>query len=412
MKHRLFCILALASACSQGEHDYDRGEGDDREEYALPVRVVTPERAAVESTVDTQATLESDKFAQVVAEIDGQVLERLCDIGDTVGGAENGEDAKDTFLLARLDDRDLALALREAEAAILEKQGRIKELELEKQRAQRELDQAHVTEDEAVAALKRTTTGIRDGTISKEEHEKATFARDLAISKVAGADAALKKADVALELGTVAVDQADLARQRAKLKLDRSALRSPIPGVVTQCEVQQGELVKAGTLLFRIEDPSALVVYAKLPVRQARRVKLRNKVHIVSTALDDATIGEVVRIAPTVDPTSGTVRVKIKVDGAAGYKPGLYVGIRIVIETRKEARTVPKRAVLHDDQDGAFLFIVADGAAKRVLVKTGYEKDGRIEIVEGIAEGAQIVVEGQDTLTDGAKIDVLTPAKN
>ena len=99
------------------------------------------------------------------------------------------------------------------------------------------------------------------------------------------------------------------------------------------------------------------------------------------------------------------MRVKASVKTAPGFKPGLFVSIRIVVEQRKQALVVPKRAVLHHDQDGTYLFTVKDGKASRIIVKTGFERAKVIEILEGIDEQSQVVIEGQDTLTDGAKVD-------
>ena len=64
--------------------------------------------------------------------------------------------------------------------------------------------------------------------------------------------------------------------------------------------------------------------------------------------------------------------------------------------------------MLHHDQDGTYLFTVKDGKASRILVKTGFEREDVIEIIEGIDENSQVVVEGQDTLTDSAKVDTDT----
>ena len=111
-------------------------------------------------------------------------------------------------------------------------------------------------------------------------------------------------------------------------------------------------------------------------------------------------------VAPTVESASGTVTVKIRVEPEAGYKPGLFVTLRIVVETRSNALIVAKRAVMHDDEDGAFLYVIEDGKAKRVVVTTGYERNEMIEIVEGVSEDAQVVIEGQDTLADGATVEI------
>jgi len=370
----------------------------------LPVRAERPARGAVADTVETQAALETDRHVAVYAEVDGKVLKRTRDLGDRVGAGANG--GEDPLLLARLDDRELKLALEEADVDLRNAQGRIRELDLERKRAERELDQAGVGLSEAEAAHARASEGIKDGTISVEEHERTTFAKSLCQKKVEGAQAALDKAAVALELGGVAVERARAVRDRAAVALERATIRSPLEGVVTFCNVREGERVRTGDLLYRVEDPSALVLYGNLPVREAARVAAGNPVVLTSSAAEGEARGKVVLVAPTVDRESGTVRVKAGIDPAPGFFPGLFVTMRIVVATRADVLVVPRRALLHDDEEGSYLFVVRDGKATRVLVRTGFEGDGVLE-VEGINEEDLVVVEGQDTVADGSVVEVL-----
>ncbi len=374
-----------------------------REDYALPVRVEQPARADVADYVETQASLDTDRHADIYAEVDGKIVQRLRDIGDRVGADGNGNGG---LVLARIDDRDLALAVRDAEIQLKEQKGKTRELELERRRATQELEQARVTLDEAKAIHARTSTGIQDGTISIEEHEKATFARSLAREKVETAEAALDKTKLTLELHVVAVEKASVVLERARVALEKATLRAPLAGVVTLCNVREGEQVRTGDLLYRVEDPKSLIVWCDLPVRQATRVRVGREVLIESNAVGTATRGKVILVSPTVSKESGTVRVKVEVVPADGFKPGLFVTLRIVVETRADALVVPKRAVLHDDEEGPFLFVAEDGRARRVWVKTGFQRAGAVEITEGIGETAQVVVEGQDTLTHDAKVEI------
>jgi RND family efflux transporter MFP subunit len=389
-------------ACGEREPP-DFKDREKREEYALPVRVERPARGEVKDFVETQASLETERHADIYAEVGGRIVQRLRDVGDRVGDAGNGNGG---LLLARIDDRDLALAVKDAEIQLKEQQGKIRELELERLRATQELEQARVTLDEAKAVHARTSSGIEDGTISMEEHERATFARSLAREKLETSEAALEQTKLALELHAVAVEKAAVALERARVALEKTTLRAPLAGVVTVCNVREGEQVKVGDLLYRVEDPVSLIVYGDLPVRQATRVNVGAEVLVDSNAVGAATRGKVVLVSPTVDRASGTVRVKVEVTPAPGFKPGLFVNLRFVVETRDDALVVPKRAVLHDDEEGPFLFVVEQGQAERVWVKTGFQREDAIEIVEGIAENAQVVVEGQDTLTHGAKVEV------
>jgi membrane fusion protein (multidrug efflux system) len=353
--------------------------------------------------VETQAALETDRRVELRAEMTGRIRRKLRDVGDVIGAAPDGDDP---LLLATLDDDDRALAFKETLVALEEAKGRGRELAVEARRLERELEQATVARDETQAAYARAEAGQKDGTISKEEFEKATFALALAKSKVGVAEVALEKAKLAVELNAIEVGKAELARDRAELDQEKAYVRAPFPGVVTYCDVQPGQWVREGDHLYSVEDLSTLIVYGELPVRQATRVRVGNPVLLTSSAVRGVTKGEVTLVSPTVDRTTGTIRVKIAVEPAPGFDPGLFVTLRIVVATRPDALVVPKRCVLHDDEDGAYLFTVEDGRARRVLVTTGFRKDDRVEVAEGIAADAVVVIEGQDTLTDGAKVDV------
>ncbi len=202
------------------------------------------------------------------------------------------------------------------------------------------------------------------------------------------------------------MERARAVRDRAAVSFERATIRSPLEGVVTFCNVREGERVRTGDLLYRVEDPSSLVLYGNLPVREAARVAPGNAVALTSSAAEGEARGKVVLVAPTLDRESGTVRVKAGIDPAPGFFPGLFVTMRIVVATRADALVVPRRALLHDDEEGSCLFVVRDGKAARVLVRTGFEGDGVLE-VEGLLEEDLVVVEGQDTVADGSTVEIL-----
>jgi multidrug efflux pump subunit AcrA (membrane-fusion protein) len=162
-------LLPCLMACGQGGPP-ENWSREKREDYALPVRVERPARGEVSDFIETQASLETDRRADIYAEVGGKIVARLRDVGDRVGGAGDGNGA---FVLARIDDRDLALTVRDAEIQLREQKGKIRQLELERRSATQELEQARVTFDETKAIHARTTTGIQDGTISIEEHERS-----------------------------------------------------------------------------------------------------------------------------------------------------------------------------------------------------------------------------------------------
>jgi multidrug efflux pump subunit AcrA (membrane-fusion protein) len=411
-------VLALVVVGCGG--DSKKGDWGDwkkkNKDFKIPVRVATPKRDTVEDWVETQANLESDRRAMILAEVDGRIIAQFRDLGDRVGeggvseggsGGDHSGDRADPFLLARIDDRDLKLGLKEAEIKVREVEGRLEELKVDQSRAERQLEQAVLEAEQAAATLKRMTSGIKDGAITAEEHETSVFAEKVGRAKVAADDAALDKAKVAVTLGAVLLEDARVKLERSQVSLERTQLRAPFDGVVSYSNVHIGQRVRVGDHLYTVEDPSHLIVYGEVPVRQANRVAPGNTVWILSSATEEPTTARVVRVAPTVDSESGTVRVKVAVDAKSGFRPGLFVDIRITVESRENALVIPKRAVLQDDETGPYVFVIREEKANRLDIKTGYETAEFVEVIEGLAAADSVVIEGQDTLTDEATVRII-----
>jgi HlyD family secretion protein len=403
-RHLPILLVSLLPACDSGRGDFDKKWEGSGEEPVFPVRIAPPSRAHVESYVGTNQSLEADHRVVVRAEVEGTIVERIKDEGDAVGRDTNGDDP---LLLARLDDRELHFELRQAQVTLKEKRGKVRELELGVEEAQEELELARVTVEETRANFDRADRGRRDGTTSQAEYDRARFAHRLAEKKLDTSKAALSRVQVALELGRVAVEQAQVAVEKTAFDKDKTMLRSTMPGVVTYCGIRIGQRVSKGDRIYEVVDPQSLVAFARVPVRDAARVAAGNPVVVESRTTGARSQGRVLRVAPTVDPDAGTVTLKIAVDPTPGLSPGLYVALKIVVAKRSDALVVPKRAVLHDEHRGSYVFATKDGRARRRPVTLGFERQELIEIVEGVGETDHVVVEGQNTLTDGAKIEIL-----
>ncbi|NBB74065.1 MAG: efflux transporter periplasmic adaptor subunit, partial [Bacteroidetes bacterium] len=87
-------------------------------------------------------------------------------------------------------------------------------------------------------------------------------------------------------------------------------------------------------------------------------------------------------------------------------KPGLFGRVQIQYDQRDNALLIPKQAVLEED-DESTVFVIRDTVAIRRTVTTGYANGDRIEILDGVAEGERIVITGQATLQDSARVEVI-----
>ena len=85
-------------------------------------------------------------------------------------------------------------------------------------------------------------------------------------------------------------------------------------------------------------------------------------------------------------------------------RPGLIVSLRIVLD-REQGLLVPAEAILDQDADREAVFVARDGTVRRVEVRLGRRLDREIEVLEGLAEGDEVVVVGVEGLVDGQAVE-------
>jgi multidrug efflux pump subunit AcrA (membrane-fusion protein) len=119
------------------------------------------------------------------------------------------------------------------------------------------------------------------------------------------------------------------------------------------------------------------------------------------------------RIAPAVDPSTGTVKVTLAVSDESAVRPGAFVRVDIVTDTHDEALVVPRPALVAEGRRWLLFRMDEDDRVKQLEVRLGYEEGERVEILEVtepagvLAPGTPIVVAGAPALTDGALVRII-----
>ncbi len=348
----LAALLAGPTACSMGEaSDDDSSEGKDdddsaaEEARATPVKVEPVEVGEISETLVASSTVDTERHANVHVEVPGTIEEVRVEEGDRVRAGA---------VLAVLRNAALVGELERAEASF-----------------QRSKD-----DYESVRSL------FEKGFVSKNEYEAASLAHQTA-------RATLEQAR-----------ETHRARQ----------LTSPIAGTVSLRQVRYGEAVSTGQLAFAVVDLQALRVEVNLPEKDLARLEPGQKARIRSEILADGVeaAGHVERISPVVDPASGTVKVTVAIDpGQAVLRPGMFVAVEIVVDTHAKAQLVPKRAVVYDEGEPFAFVVTAESTVARKPLTLGFTDRDRVEILDGVAPGDQVVVVGQGLLRDGSDVKVV-----
>lgn len=212
-------------------------------------------------------------------------------------------------------------------------------------------------------------------------------------------------------------DRTALAAARAQLdqlttRIGFATVRSPIDGVVTAKLVEQGDVVGNQTRMFTVADISTLVVRVGVSELDVVQLSEGRTAEVSLDAFPGARLtGRIRRVFPSADPTTRLVPVEVALEPSADrvVRPGFLARVRFEVSSNAEVLMVPSSAVV--GIGGVQAVFVVDG--ERVLqriVQTGPTSEGRVVVLSGLEEGERIVVAGNNTLRDGAEINIVDQA--
>lgn len=306
----------------------------------VPVKTVAVGVSSLERTTSAVGTIEAARTAELHPEGGGTVVSVGFEDGDTVGAGA---------ILVRLRD-DAARADLDAARA---------RLRLADQRLQR-LGALHAGEN-----------------ASADELDAAT------------AEVALAKAGV----------------DRAEDALARTQVRAPFAGVMGRRLVDVGDLADPGHPVGRIEDLASVTVDAALPEKWLAELTVGAAVKVAVDAWPaEAFAGTLVYVAPRLDAATRTVPVRVRVENPDGrLRPGLTARVDVGVGRDDGVVLVPTQAV-QATASGAQVYVVVDGKAEKRPVRLGARREADVEVLEGLAAGDRLIVEGLVKIRPGVAV--------
>ena len=320
--------------------------------------IVVASTGQVQSGPSISGTLEARNTATLRAEVAGPVVQTYVERGDAVTRGQ---------LLARLDDTALRQAVLSAQSA----EGSAK---LSLVNAQRNFE--------------RSDTLEKAGAIAARDLESAQS--QLAAARAAEADARARLT-------------------AAQQQLDKTFIRAPFAGLVSDRQVNAGDVVQPGASLVTVIDPRSMRLEASVPSEQIASLRVKAPVRFsVSGYPGRAFIGHIDQINPAADPVTRQVRIYVSIpNDSSALVAGLFAQGRVATETRS-ALMAPVSAV---DQRGVSPVVmrIKDGKAERVPVQLGIRDDvrGMYEITSGLAAGDTLLLGAAQGITPGTPVRVI-----
>lgn len=173
-------------------------------------------------------------------------------------------------------------------------------------------------------------------------------------------------------------------------------LRAPIDGIITQRKSTVGELISKETEVYTISDPANLWVLAEVKERDLGALRVGQDATFSVLAYPGESFGgKVVLVGNRVESESRTLEARIEVDNRDGrLKPGMFTDVEITTTMIEGVLVVPDTA-LQTDGDVQIVFVaLGDGKFEKRVVKLGQERHGRVQVLEGIKEGENVVTTG------------------
>ncbi|MDR1286569.1 MAG: efflux RND transporter periplasmic adaptor subunit [Treponema sp.] len=191
--------------------------------------------------------------------------------------------------------------------------------------------------------------------------------------------------------------------------------RAPISGIVTSLPAQVGMTISQSVPLARIAGGSALEIELYVAERFISKIALHQPCEITLDAWPGEVFrGSVTEIAPTVDPASRTMEVKVNVENpGAKLKAGMFAKVRLITEEKENIVKIPSSAMIQ--RFGELYVFVAEedsanpknGIARRRIITPGILIDNILEVQAGLGPGEEVIVRGQSLLEDGARVNVI-----
>jgi len=358
---------ALTGCAKDPQQAQQKGKGGrpGMGQMVVPVATAKAETRDLPVFLSGLGSVDAFNTVSIKSRIDGQLVRVAI---------TEGQEVKQGDLLAEIDPRPYQVQLSQAEATLFKDQSALKDAKLNLARYQ-----------------DLFTNG---GVVSKQQLDT----QDSLVNQLEGA---------------VRSDQAQI--DTVKLQLTYTRITAPVSGRVGLRQVDAGNMVHAsdptGLLVLTQLQPIAVIFSLpedQLPIVSQRMRNTTLEVQVFSR--DDRTrlaTGKLLTIDNQIDATTGTGKLKAVFDNRdRSLWPNQFVNVHLLLETKKNSTVAPVAAIQRGSQ-GAYVFIVKnDKTAELRPVKIAFTEGNMVAIESGLTPGEDLVIDGQDKLQNGTKVEV------
>lgn len=203
--------------------------------------------------------------------------------------------------------------------------------------------------------------------------------------------------------------EADLVA--ARRRYGDTAVKAPFDGTVTSRLVEVGNLVQPGMKVANMVDLSRVKIIVSVPEKQVSLLSEGMPVQVTTDVWPGKVFTATATAISAKSSKEHTYQVEAVMENPKGapFRSGMFARAAFVGREPRESLLVPRQALV-GSLGTPELFVVRQDVARRVRVVAGAEQGGSLEILQGLSEGDQVVVSGQNELSDGSQVTVVRQA--
>ncbi len=206
------------------------------------------------------------------------------------------------------------------------------------------------------------------------------------------------------------LDSATAAVRTQEARLRQKTIRAPFDGLLGIRRLSVGEFLSPGTEIVELRQLSPIYADFTLPERFMPDVRLGQRVEIRTSAYDEVFNGEISAIDTGITEDTRSVSIRATLDNASErLRPGMFTRVTVLEPSSREVLTIPRTAVNFNTY-GDFALRINDTEqgliSERVQIRTGEVRDGRVEVLSGLAQGDRVVATGTIKVRPGQPVTI------
>ena len=350
----------------------------------MTVNAVTAERGSLRKKIDISGVLVPDRTVNIYSKLSGQAKTIAADIGDHVRAGEQ---------LISIGTKELDAQLQVAKTAIASVEGQASQAKIGISTAKDNLDLAQKSFD-------RMSSLFQSSAVSQSQLDDAR-------NKLELARAAYENAQKQYQLlSNSGLGQAQAQAHLLEVQISNSLIESPIDGIVTNRNINIGELVSPGVPLMTIADTSTLRLLGTVSQDDVPLLNIgRNVSFVIDGFPGDKVDGVITQIGPVAVSTGQYFPVIISFKNDGRFMAGM-TGMAAIEVSGSSRVLAPLSAVLTTD-GRSYVFVLKEGVVSRRAVTTGLKNTSETEIIDGLKAGEIIASSNVDLLSDGQQVKVV-----